>query len=101
MSMHLQPKELGTIQVWLQRFNHYRLPRLQDLKAQVDSGKRLEEFDLNFLENALEELKNSGNVAFAAKHPEFQTLAAEVVQLYHHITKTALTNERNVEDSNR
>ncbi len=91
MSMHLTPQELGAVQVILEEFQKHRLPRLLDMRKHVDEGGLLNDFDVLFLSRALEDAK--GSTDFADKHPEFQLLVAEVAELYHHITQTALENE--------
>lgn len=90
MSMHLTDRELGIVQVVLNDFKLHRISRLLTLKSNVDAGAELNEFDMQFLKDCINETK--GGEEFAHKHPEFQTLVSEVSELYQHITEKALEN---------
>lgn len=91
MKHGLTQKELGVIQAVLERFEKQRLPALLKLRDKVDAGERMSEIDISTLETAIEEAR--GSVEFSDKHPEYQTLIAEVNHLYKHITDKALENE--------
>ncbi|GAA6137515.1 hypothetical protein NBRC116583_12620 [Arenicella sp. 4NH20-0111] len=91
MKYGLTDKELGVIQVVLERFEKQRLPDLLKLRDKIDAGERMSEIDVSILETALNEAK--GSIEFADKHPEYQTLIAEVNHLYKHIADKALENE--------
>lgn len=97
MSTHYTDRELGTAQVILNDFKLHRIPRLLAIKEGVDKGEVVNEFDLQFLQDVLEETR--GVERFADKHPEWQKLVAEVFELYHHITETDLKNENNGQNS--
>jgi hypothetical protein len=51
MSQSLE--DAGLIAVLLERLEKQRLPRALELKAKVDQGDRLNEFDLTFLKETL------------------------------------------------
>lgn len=84
--------DAGTIQVLLERLNAQTLPRALDLKKRVDSGERLADYDLEFLQNVLTEARSAQPLI--ARHPEYQLLASQLLALYGEITKKGLENEQ-------
>lgn len=82
----------GTIQVLLERLNTLRLPRALAMKKRVDAGELLQESDIEFLTRALEDARNAGTLVH--RHPEFKELAEQVSELYAHITRVGLENQR-------
>jgi len=93
----LTQDELGTVEAVLLEFNRHQMPRLLDIKQQVERGEVLDEFEIIFLQETLQEIRRCEN--FADKHVEFQMLMAEVAALYHHITQRAAKNELGNSDS--
>ncbi len=85
-------KEEGIIQMLLERYQEQRLPRLLDIKENVDQGQTLNEFDLEFLEQVLSESQQ--NKHLVDDHPEFQDLFMRGIALYKEITEKALENEQ-------
>lgn len=91
MKKPLSEKELGVVQVVLRRFEQQRLPDLLKIRDKVDRGEAMSDIDISILDNAINEAR--GSIEFADRHPEFQTLIAEVNHLYKHITDKALENQ--------
>ncbi len=85
-------KDEGVLQAIMTRLESTRLPRLLELKEKVDQGERLNSFDIEFLERALDGVEES--TALIERHPEYKELAARLVHLYHSITEKALQNEQ-------
>lgn len=85
-------KDEGVIAVLVERFNKERLPRILRLKERVDSGEKLSDMDISFLQ---EVFKDANNVLpLGDRHPEYQDLMARVIRLYHETTEQALKNEQ-------
>jgi hypothetical protein len=82
----------GLAVVVIERFEQWILPRALEIKARVDRGERLSDYDIGFLEELIkdaEEVKRHVDRA-----PEYQTLYTGVISLYGEITKKALENEQ-------
>jgi hypothetical protein len=84
--------ELGVIQVLLSRFDSYRLPYALQLKAQVDRGERLSEYEMRFLKKVLEEGAHACRLA--ANHAKYAELVSRATGLFSEIMSKALENER-------
>lgn len=86
--------ELGISEVLIERFERDRLPRLLKIKEHVDNGRVLEETEIGFLQQVLQDAqKNQGLVDSL---PECRDLFTQVIHLYHEITAKALENEGSV-----
>jgi hypothetical protein len=84
--------DTGVLAVLIQRFESQRLPRLLELKAKVDGGEKLLDYDLAFLEEVMADAVS--NAPRLSGHPEYQALAGKVVGLYKEISEKALANEK-------
>jgi hypothetical protein len=84
--------DTGLIAVILERLEKQRLPRLLDIQKKVDQGTSLNDRDLDFLESSIKDA--SQIIPIIDRHPEYQTLAAEVMSLYKDITEKALQIEK-------
>jgi hypothetical protein len=87
-----KPDDAGLAVVLIERFEHWILPRVLEIKAKVDRGEKLADFDLDFLENVLkdaEEIKPHVDRA-----PEYQSLYTRAISLYGEITQKAVEAEQ-------
>jgi hypothetical protein len=84
--------DLGLITVLLERLETQRLPRALSLKERVDRGERLSDADLAFLEEVFAD--TSKVKPLLDRYPQYQELAARMVNLYKEITAKALENEK-------
>lgn len=82
----------GVLTAVIERMQEQRYPRALDLKAKVDRGETLEDFDIDFLEKVFEDCMNLKPLL--DRHPEYQEAAARMMSLYHAITNQALANEQ-------
>ena len=64
-----------------------------DLKKKVDRGEKLNEFDIQFLEEVFADAQRARGLI--ERNPEWQELATKMVGLYKEITDKALENEKN------
>lgn len=90
--MNNSTTDTGLIQVLLERLEKQRLPRLLALKKKVEEGKSLDDLDLDFLENSIIDARNI--TPLIERHPEYQSLAAQVIKLYKDISEKALKIEK-------
>ena len=86
----LDSMDEGVLTVIVERMQEQRLPRALELKAKVDAGETLEDFDIDFLEKVFEDCTNLKPLL--DRHPQYQDMAARMMNLYHAITTKALAN---------
>ncbi len=84
--------DTGIIQVILQRFEQQRLPRMVEIKENLDQGISLSEFDIEYLSTALHDAKFI--LPYLERHPEYEPLLAKVFHFYKLITDQALADEK-------
>jgi len=82
--------DLGIIEVVLERMEKQRLPRLFAMKQKVDKGESLDDYELDFLELTIADARKL--FPLIDRHPEYQPLAAQVMELYKDISDKALQN---------
>lgn len=86
-------KEKGVLEAIMERFEKHRLPRALDLKQKVDSGEKLSDQDIEYLDRILTDSQEVKR--YVDKNPEYQDLYVRVIDLYESITAKALENEKN------
>ena len=84
--------DTGLIEVLLERLEKQRLPRLLALKKKVDEGSTLDDLDLDFLEKSIADARKV--IPIIDRHPEYQSLATQVMELYKDISGKVLQIEK-------
>lgn len=85
-------KDLGVATAILTEFTTHRLPKAQALKEKVERGELLNEFDLAFLHEVLENAERIKPMV--DRHPEYQEVYSRAASLYGEIMERALANEQ-------
>ncbi len=83
--------DAGIIQVILDRFEKQRLPRMSEIKQRLDQGNKLNEFEIEYLSEAMHDAR--ALLPFIERHPEYEPLLSRVFHFYKIITDEALDNE--------
>ena len=86
-------KDEMILETLLQRFEKIRLPRLLDIKSKVEQGNRLDNFDMEFLEEVFSDARENKHYLDDADN-ELKGIFMKVLDLYKDITEKALENEQ-------
>lgn len=89
--MDQETTEQGVLTVLLERLEKQTLPRLFDMQARLGRGETLNDADLTFLEESMQEARKTETLVI--DHLEYQSLAGKLVDLYKEITDKALANQ--------
>jgi hypothetical protein len=84
-------KETGVLVALARRMTDERLPKALALKERVDRGQVLNELDLRFLEQVVEDTRRIQPIL--ESNPRAKEVAGRMLQLYREITQKALQNE--------
>lgn len=85
-------KDAGVIAVLAKRMVEERLPKAVAMKERVDKGGLLNDLDLAFLEQIVQD---AGQLRpLMEKDPRVKEIAGQMLQLYRGITEKALENEK-------
>jgi hypothetical protein len=76
----------------MERFKTQRLPRIMEIKEQVDQGNRLGEYDRLFLEEVIKDAQR--NIRYVEEIPECQHMFIQLAHLYKQIMDKAVENEQ-------
>jgi hypothetical protein len=76
----------------MERFKTQRLPRILEIKEQVDQGNRLGEYDRLFLEEVIKDAQR--NIRHVEEIPECQHMFIQLAHLYKQIMDKAVENEQ-------
>ena len=83
------------IQLMMDQLLKKCIPRALRLKDRVNTGERLNDFDIIFLNETLTDITNIKTIV--DRHPEYQPAVLRMVQLYKEINDQALKNETSKE----
>ncbi len=85
-------KDAGVIAVLAKRMVEERLPKALAMKERIDKGGVLNDLDLAFLEQIV---NDAGQLRpLMEKDPRVKEIAGQMLQLYRGITEKALENEK-------
>ena len=85
-------KELGVIAVLAKRMVEERLPKALALKDRVDKGAVLDDLDIAFLQQVVDDANKVKPLM--KSDPRVLETAGRMLQLYREITEKALANEK-------
>jgi len=89
--MEQKDKDALIISAALNRLNKFRLPRALSLKKKVDSGEVLNDFDLNFLQRALDDARELNPIL--ERNPQYLELRDKAVGLCEQILQKDAENQ--------
>ena len=91
--MNDQQKDKLVMEALLERFQKQRLTRVLDIKNKVELGKKLDRFDMEFLQEIFNDARQNEHLIESADD-DAKMLCTKVLSLYKEITLKALENEQ-------
>ena len=91
--MENNEKDKAVLAAIIKRFDELRLPRLLDIKKNVDAGQKLSDYDVLFLEEVFNDARENEKY-LKIVDDDVKELIGKVMGLYQEITKKALENEQ-------
>ncbi|MCW8930077.1 MAG: hypothetical protein OQL19_07575 [Gammaproteobacteria bacterium] len=86
-------KHKAILEALLERFEQQRLPRLLDIDKKLKQGGKLDNYDIEFLEEVFSDTKKNQHFLPDADE-QLKTIFMKVLSLYTEITQTAMENEQ-------
>ncbi len=86
-------KDKIILEALLERFEKQRLPRLLDIKKKVDLGNKLDNYELEFLEEVFSDAKKNEHY-MESSDDQLKVIIMKALSLYKEITNKALENEQ-------
>jgi hypothetical protein len=90
--MDQDTEDAGTIAALMIRMKEERLPRALRILDRVNSGEKLSDTDIDFLERVYNDSRNT--LPLLTRHPEYHSLIVRSLDLYAEITAKGLENEK-------
>ena len=90
--MDKKTKDTGVILALLESFENQRLPRIINIKRKLDYGEILNEFDIEYLSEALHDTRTL--FPYLEQHHEYRPLTAKIIHYYKSVIDEALANEK-------
>jgi hypothetical protein len=85
-------KEQALMAVMMTNFQHNQLERVLDIKQEVDAGRLLMDYDLDFMAELCGDAQDS--IALIRRFPEYQEVYIKAIGLFREIAYKAMENER-------
>jgi len=86
-------KEKAILEALLVRFEMQRLPRLLEINEKVSRGDKLDDYDIEFLEEVFSDTKENKHYV-ENSDDRLKNIFMKVLSLYNEITEQALKNEQ-------
>lgn len=81
----------GVLKVLMERLNKQRLPHALSLETKVNNGEPLNDFDIEFLLEVLQDVRRVKPIY--DRHPEYQPILTKLMNLYTYIIQKGSENE--------